>query len=105
MGSLISKWGGRRQTAFWLAGMGDLIATGTSPQSRNRALGEKLGAGKPLPQAQAEISEVVEGIDTALSVFDLCARAKGEYPLFHAIYRILHQGAPPQSVLEAFGFE
>ncbi|MBI5883431.1 MAG: NAD(P)-dependent glycerol-3-phosphate dehydrogenase [Elusimicrobia bacterium] len=105
MGSLISKWGGRRQTAFWLAGMGDLIATGTSPQSRNRSLGEKLGAGKPLPQAQAEISEVVEGIDTALSVSDLCARAGGKYPLFNAIYRILHQGAPPQSVLEAFGFE
>ncbi|MFA6317664.1 MAG: NAD(P)H-dependent glycerol-3-phosphate dehydrogenase [Elusimicrobiota bacterium] len=105
MGRLIAKSGGRRQTAFWLAGIGDLIATGTSPQSRNRALGEKLGQGEPLPQAQGEISEVVEGIDTALSVHDLSCRTGGDYPLFNAIYRVLHQGAPPQSVLEAFGFE
>ncbi|MBI5623232.1 MAG: NAD(P)-dependent glycerol-3-phosphate dehydrogenase [Elusimicrobia bacterium] len=105
MGRVIAKYGGRRQTAFWLAGIGDLIATGTSPQSRNRSLGEKLGEGKTLPVAQSEIPEVVEGIDTSLSVFDLTSRAGGDYPLFHAIYRILHQGAPPHSVLEAFGFE
>ncbi|MBI4679439.1 MAG: NAD(P)-dependent glycerol-3-phosphate dehydrogenase [Elusimicrobia bacterium] len=104
MGRLISRMGGRRQTAFWLAGIGDLIATGTSPQSRNRALGEKLGEGKPLGEAQDEIDEVVEGIDTSLSAHDLAAKAGGEYPLFHSIYRILHLGAPPQSVLEAFGF-
>ncbi|MBI5208910.1 MAG: NAD(P)-dependent glycerol-3-phosphate dehydrogenase [Elusimicrobia bacterium] len=105
MGSLISRMGGLRQTAFGLAGIGDLIATGTSPQSRNRALGEKLGEGQSLPQAQSGIPEVVEGIDTALSAKDLCAKAGGEYPLFTAIWRILHCGAPPESVLEAFGFE
>ncbi len=45
MGALIERCGGRSETIYGLAGLGDLIATGTSPESRNRAFGELLGAG------------------------------------------------------------
>ena len=68
MRGLILAAGGREETVFGLAGLGDFILTGTSDISRNRRLGEKLGKGKLVAQARSEISTVAEGADSVESV-------------------------------------
>lgn len=103
MSSLIRARGGRADTIYGLAGLGDLIATGTSPESRNRGFGEKLGRGLPPKRALAQIPTVVEGIEAAASARELCARLKVKAPLLDAIWRAT-RGAPAKGVLTALGF-
>ena len=57
--------GGDPATFAGLAGMGDLIATCMSPQSRNRYVGEQLGRGRPLDEILVEMNMVAEGVKTA----------------------------------------
>jgi len=104
MGRLIAASGGRADTIYGLAGLGDLIATGTSPESRNRAFGEKLGAGKTRAQAVAEIPTVIEGVEAALSARALCRKHRLEAPLLEAIWSVVHGGRPAKRVLDALGF-
>jgi glycerol-3-phosphate dehydrogenase (NAD(P)+) len=103
MSRLIRASGGRADTVYGLAGLGDLIATGTSPESRNRGYGEKLGKGLPPERARAEIPTVVEGIEAAASAHALCRRLKVKAPLLEAVYGAT-RGAPPRRVLTALGF-
>ncbi len=103
MSRLIRASGGRADTIYGLAGLGDLIATGTSPESRNRGFGEKLGAGLTPKRALAQIPTVVEGIEAAASARELCARHKVKAPLLEAIWRAT-RGAPAKGVLKALGF-
>jgi glycerol-3-phosphate dehydrogenase (NAD(P)+) len=103
MARLIRASGGRADTVYGLAGLGDLIATGTSPESRNRAFGEKLGRGIAPRRALAEIPTVVEGVEAALSARALCRRYKVSAPLIEAIYAAT-RGRPARRVLTALGF-
>ncbi|MDO8757061.1 MAG: NAD(P)H-dependent glycerol-3-phosphate dehydrogenase [Elusimicrobiota bacterium] len=103
MSSLIRARGGRADTIYGLAGLGDLIATGTSPESRNRAFGEKLGKGLAPKAALALIPTVVEGIEAAASARELCARLKVKAPLLEAIWKAT-RGVPAKGVLKALGF-
>jgi len=105
MASLIAASGGRQETIYGLAGLGDLIATGTSPESRNRALGEKLGSGKPLAKALREIPTVVEGIEAAACAHRLARRLGLKAPLLEAIWRTLRRGSPAGNVVKALGFQ
>ena len=59
---LLQKMGADPRTAFGPAGIGDLYVTATSPRSRNRTLGEKLGEGKSLDDALSEMHMVAEGV-------------------------------------------
>ncbi len=105
MSALIRKCGGRADTIYGLSGLGDLIATGTSPESRNRAFGEKLGAGKSLQQALREIPTVVEGIEAAAAARALIRRLKVKAPLLEAIWAAVHDERPAGIVLQALGFD
>ena len=60
--SLLGEMGASTETAFGPAGIGDLYVTATSPRSRNRTLGEKLGSGKYLDEALEEMHMVAEGV-------------------------------------------
>jgi len=82
--------GGRPSTFAGLAGMGDLVATCISPHSRNRRVGEQLGAGKPLQEILAGMTMVAEGVRTAATVEELAARHGVEMPVCHTIYRVVH---------------
>ena len=55
--------GASTDTAFGPAGLGDLYVTSTSPRSRNRTLGEKLGEGKSLQDALDKMTMVAEGFE------------------------------------------
>lgn len=103
MSSLIRARGGRTDTIYGLSGLGDLIATGTSLESRNRGFGEKLGKGLSPKRALAQIPTVVEGIEAAASARELCAHHKVKAPLLEAIWKAT-RGAPAKGVLKALGF-
>ena len=60
--ALLEAMGASRTTAFGPAGLGDLYVTATSPRSRNRTLGEKLGSGKSLEDSLEEMHMVAEGV-------------------------------------------
>jgi glycerol-3-phosphate dehydrogenase (NAD(P)+) len=66
--------GAEPATMAGLAGMGDLIATCVSPQSRNRHVGEQLGRGRPLEEIVREMGQVAEGVKTAPVVMELADR-------------------------------
>jgi glycerol-3-phosphate dehydrogenase (NAD(P)+) len=59
-----------------LAGLGDLVATCSSPLSRNRTFGEHLGRGETLEQAQAATRQTAEGVKSCLAIRDLARQAR-----------------------------
>jgi glycerol-3-phosphate dehydrogenase (NAD(P)+) len=81
--------GGEGMTFSGLAGMGDLIATCMSPLSRNRTLGEQLGAGRTLAEITAATRTVAEGVGTAYTAHELSDRYGIEMPVCNEVYRVL----------------
>jgi glycerol-3-phosphate dehydrogenase (NAD(P)+) len=81
--------GGEAATFAGLAGMGDLIATCMSPLSRNRALGEQLGAGKTLDEILGATRSVAEGVGTAYTIHELAGQHGIEMPVCREVYRVL----------------
>ncbi len=84
--------GGDPQTFAGLAGMGDLVATCISRQSRNRHVGEQLGRGKTIDQVIAEMDQVAEGVKTARVVTELAAQYGIEMPIASAVYAVVAEG-------------
>lgn len=84
--------GGRPETFAGLAGMGDLLATCISPQSRNRYVGEQLGRGRSIEDIVAEMQQVAEGVKTVEVVVDLAAELGVDMPIASAAYRVIHDG-------------
>jgi glycerol-3-phosphate dehydrogenase (NAD(P)+) len=81
--------GARQETLMGLSGLGDLVLTCGSPQSRNMSLGRALGQGKSLAAILGERVAVTEGVFTAAAVVRL-ARAKGiEMPIAEGVHAIL----------------
>jgi glycerol-3-phosphate dehydrogenase (NAD(P)+) len=85
--------GAKGATLAGLAGVGDLVATCTSPRSRNRSFGECLGQGETLESAQrARGGHVVEGVTSCESVLALASSYDVEMPLTDAVHRVCHKG-------------
>jgi glycerol-3-phosphate dehydrogenase (NAD(P)+) len=84
--------GGRQPTFAGLAGMGDLIATCISPQSRNRHVGEQLGRGRRIEAIIEEMHMVAEGVKTSRVVLDLAAKHGIELPIATEVYGVVHEG-------------
>jgi glycerol-3-phosphate dehydrogenase (NAD(P)+) len=102
MADLIEGLGGRRETAMGLAGMGDLLVT--SIGGRNRQFGEFVGSGADPHHAEADMRErglTVEGVDSARDVHELARERGVELPIHDAIFRVVHEGAAPTTLLEA----
>ncbi|MBF6238909.1 NAD(P)H-dependent glycerol-3-phosphate dehydrogenase [Nocardia otitidiscaviarum] len=88
-------------TLAGLAGVGDLVATCTSPLSRNRSFGHVLGSGGTMETAQeATHGQVAEGVKSCTSVRALAERTGVEMPLTDAVHRVCHEGL---SAAEAVG--
>ncbi|MGJ0120647.1 NAD(P)H-dependent glycerol-3-phosphate dehydrogenase [Williamsia sp. MIQD14] len=85
--------GARAETFAGLAGVGDLVATCSSPLSRNRSFGSRLGEGRSLVEAQeATNGQVAEGVKSCSSVRALAAAHDVEMPLTDAVHRVCHDG-------------
>jgi glycerol-3-phosphate dehydrogenase (NAD(P)+) len=92
--------GGELTTFAGLAGMGDLVATCSSPLSRNRTFGEKLGRGMSVEEVQQSTRQTAEGVKSCRSVLDL-ARAHDVYmPLTEAVVRVCHEGEAPARMVK-----
>jgi glycerol-3-phosphate dehydrogenase (NAD(P)+) len=81
--------GGRAETFAGLAGMGDMIATCTSPQSRNRYVGLELGKGRNMQEIIDEMVMVAEGAKSAPAVMALAQEYGVEMPIASDVYRVL----------------
>lgn len=83
-----------------LAGLGDLVASCSSPLSRNRTFGARLGAGETVEQAQAAAhGQVAEGVTSCSSIRELAARAGVEMPITDAVHRVCHDGGAPKDMV------
>jgi glycerol-3-phosphate dehydrogenase (NAD(P)+) len=91
--------GGDPLTFAGLAGMGDLIATCSSPQSRNRHVGAELGKGRALDEIVSEMNMVAEGVKTTAAVLELATRHGVELPLASFVGRVLYEGAQPADLV------
>jgi glycerol-3-phosphate dehydrogenase (NAD(P)+) len=81
--------GGRAETFAGLAGMGDMIATCTSPQSRNRHVGVELGKGRSMQEIVDEMVMVAEGAKSAPAVMALAEKYGIEMPIAKDVYQVL----------------
>ncbi|MDH3992911.1 MAG: NAD(P)H-dependent glycerol-3-phosphate dehydrogenase, partial [Gammaproteobacteria bacterium] len=81
--------GGRPETFAGLAGMGDMIATCTSPQSRNRHVGVELGKGRDMQDIIDDMVMVAEGAKSAPAVMALAEEYGVEMPIATDVYRVL----------------
>ena len=74
-----------------LGGLGDLVLTCTGSLSRNRTVGLKLGEGKSLAQALAEMTMVAEGVKTTKSCYNLARKHDVEMPILEQTYQVLYE--------------
>jgi glycerol-3-phosphate dehydrogenase (NAD(P)+) len=86
--------GGDILTFSGLAGMGDLVATCISQQSRNRYVGEQLGRGRSMDEIVGEMRMVAEGIKTSAVAVALGERHGVEMPIAQEVYQVIHHGRP-----------
>jgi glycerol-3-phosphate dehydrogenase (NAD(P)+) len=97
--------GAKPATLAGLAGVGDLVATCTSPHSRNRTFGSRLGTGDSLEAAKlAGGGHIAEGVTSCESVLALAASYDVEMPLTDAVHRVCHRGlSVPEAVALLLG--
>lgn len=88
-------------TLMGLSGLGDLVLTCSSEQSRNFSLGVALGRGKTTAEVVASRTSVAEGVSTAAAVVRLAARLKIEMPISAAVDAIVNKGAPIDREIQA----
>ncbi len=77
--------GGRAETLAGLCGLGDLVLTCSSPQSRNMSFGMELGRGKPAREILAARTAVTEGVETAPAVIDLGRKLGVDLPICEVV--------------------
>lgn len=96
-----SALGGRRETFFGLAGVGDLYTTCASRFGRNRAVGERIGKGEKVAEILGSMKMVAEGVATAKSVNELSLRVDVEMPIAEQVYEVLYKDKDPmQGVID-----
>ena len=93
--------GGDPMTFLGLAGNGDLIATCSSPESRNHRVGVALGRGQALDDVLAETNMVVEGVDSAPAVMALSQKAGVDMPIVEQVADLLGGGRSPEAAVTA----
>ncbi len=91
--------GGKQETFFGLAGMGDLIVTCTSMHSRNRRAGILIGQGMSAKDAMDKVGAVVEGYYAAKSAWELANAYNVDMPIACAAYRVLYEGGDARQEL------
>lgn len=85
------KLGAHRSTFFGLAGVGDLIATCTSPLSRNHSAGVALAQGKTVEEITGSTHMVIEGINATPVVRELARQHQVEMPIIEQLYQVLFE--------------
>lgn len=93
-------------TFLGLAGNGDLTATCSSTQSRNRHVGHELGSGRPLSEIVAEMNMVAEGVSSTPAIGELARRLGVSMPITHKVGAVLDGSlSPSEAVNQLMAYE
>lgn len=92
--------GAKPSTLYGLSGMGDLIATCSSPMSRNYTVGSMLAKGKKIDDILSELGSVAEGVKTSKAVCELAKKLGIEAPISSAIHDAVYTDITPQDLLD-----
>ena len=82
--------------------IGDLIATCSSPLSRNRTFGENLGRGLSVDETIAATKQTCEGVKSCQAILDLARHHGVDVPITQQVVNVVHHGMPPADMLRAF---
>ena len=99
MARLGKAMGAKQKTFSGLAGLGDLVTTCVSPQSRNRFVGMELGKGKSIRQILASMTMVAEGVETVKAVHKLRQKYNVTMPISEEVHKIIYEGKAPQKAV------
>lgn len=97
---VVELMGGKKETAFGLTGIGDLIVTASSEHSRNFQAGKKLGLGYSLEEIYAGQKQTIEGIRTIEAMHDLSREHNVELPMINIAYDIIYNDLPVKQGLQ-----
>jgi glycerol-3-phosphate dehydrogenase (NAD(P)+) len=90
------KMGAKPSTLYGLSGIGDLIVTCTSMNSRNRRAGILIGQGYKLKEAEDKIKMVIEGVNAAKACHSLMQKFDISMPITESVYNILFKDSDPK---------
>jgi glycerol-3-phosphate dehydrogenase (NAD(P)+) len=93
--------GGNPLTFSGLAGMGDLVATCMSRQSRNRHVGEEMARGRKLDEIVEEMNMVAEGVKSSKAILDIAVENGVEMPIVEHVVKVVHDDLDPRDMLRA----
>ncbi|MCS7167372.1 MAG: NAD(P)H-dependent glycerol-3-phosphate dehydrogenase [Gemmatales bacterium] len=99
MRRFVEAHGGRAETVYGLAGIGDLITTCTSVHGRNLRVGRAIGQGQKLADILHTMQQTAEGIWTCHAVYHHASQLGLEMPISTEVYRILYEDKPPLQAL------
>jgi glycerol-3-phosphate dehydrogenase (NAD(P)+) len=102
IGKLVKKMGGKSETVYDLAGLGDLIGTGLCAESRNRRFGEYLAQGHEKDEAIKMVGQVVEGVNASKVLKELGEKYKLKMPFAEMVYGVVWNGVDPLQALTKF---
>jgi glycerol-3-phosphate dehydrogenase (NAD(P)+) len=91
--------GADTKTFAGLAGLGDLVATCTSPLSRNRTFGENLGRGKSVADVLAGTTQVAEGVRSCGSILGLARQHGIDMPITEGVVAVVREGLAPADMV------
>ena len=93
------KMGANKETFFGLSGLGDLILTCSSDESRNRRAGRLIGKGKTIEEAKKEIGMTIESVENIEVAKKLAEKYDVEMPIVNAAYDVLYNNLKPQDAV------
>ncbi len=93
-------WGAKQETFYGLSGLGDLLATGNSPLSRNYQVGYQLACGKTLTEILTHLQGTAEGINTTKVLMLRSHQQNISIPITEQVYRLLQAEVTPRQALE-----
>jgi glycerol-3-phosphate dehydrogenase (NAD(P)+) len=96
---LATAMGADPMTLAGLAGLGDLVATCSSPLSRNRTFGEKLGRGMTVDEIVGSTRQVAEGVKSCQSVSELAAQHEVDMPIVEHVAAVVRGELTPKEML------
>ena len=92
--------GAKPATLYGLSGMGDLIATASSPYSRNYTVGSMIAKGKKIDDILDKLGSVAEGVKTSKALCELAKKLNIEVPVSNAIYEAVYTDITPKEILD-----
>ena len=93
--------GAQLMTFAGLAGLGDVMATCSSPLSRNRRVGEELAKGRTLDEILAGMDAVAEGVNTTVAALEMAEKLEVDMPITRLMSRVLFEGLPAAECIPA----